>query len=293
MTYLFRIDLGDGAPRLARGESAEAPSELLPDDLTLDGLLADTAETFGSAVREASAAGPVPDGFVLLPPVESQEVWGSGVTYLRSRDARTEESKLDADVYERVYEAARPEVFFKSAGWRVRGPGDAIAVRADSDWNAPEPELALILAPDMRVVGLTIGNDVSSRRIEGDNPLYLPQAKIYDGSCALGPSILVTDAPPPSVGIRMEIVRDGAVSFSGHASTSQMRRSFDELASCLGWALAFPFGAVLLTGTGIVPPPSLTLRRGDLVRIWMDGLGVLENPVVEVGSATPIGEPPA
>jgi 2-dehydro-3-deoxy-D-arabinonate dehydratase len=283
MTYLFRIDPGDGRPTLAVGESAEAPIRLLPAEVTLDRLLGGTAESFVATFPEGMGVGPVPRRYIVLPPIESQEVWGSGVTYLRSRDARAEESKLDADVYERVYDAERPELFFKSAGWRARGPGQPIGVRADSAWNAPEPELALILASDMAIVGLTIGNDVSSRSIEGDNPLYLPQAKIYDGSCALGPSILVTDAIPPAIGIHMEIVRDGALSFSAEASTSQMRRSFDELGSYLGRALAFPHGAVLLTGTGIVPPSSFTLRAGDVVRIRMEGLGILENPVVEVG----------
>jgi 2-dehydro-3-deoxy-D-arabinonate dehydratase len=279
---LYRLELPDGTVRLARGEPETGPTELLPRDLSIDAMLGDSAESFASTLIRASSGGPAPDGCALRAPLESQEVWGAGVTYLRSKDAREQESLQNADLYGRVYEAERPEVFFKSPGWRVRGSGQSVAVRADSPWNAPEPELALVLSADMQIAGFSIGNDVSSRSIEGENPLYLPQAKIYDGSCALGPSIVTVEGPAASFRIRMEVVRAGLVAFSGETSTERMKRSFDELISCLGEALGFPVGAVLLTGTGIVPGRTFTLEAGDLVRIAIDGLGTLENSVVEV-----------
>jgi 2-dehydro-3-deoxy-D-arabinonate dehydratase len=280
---LSRVRLPGGAVRLARGEPGTGPTELLPAELSIDAMLAGTAEFLRATLRSAPGDGPVPDGAVLRAPVESQEVWGAGVTYLRSRRAREEESEHDSSVYGRAYEAARAEVFFKATGWRVRGAGEAIAVRADSSWNAPEPELALVLTAGLEIAGFTIGNDVSSRSIEGENPLYVPQAKIYDGSCALGPSIVVDPDHGPPFSIRMDVLRDGSVAFEGATTTERMKRSFDELVSCLGTALRFPVGAFLLTGTGIVPERSFTLRPGDTVRIAVEGLGVLENPVVEVG----------
>jgi 2-dehydro-3-deoxy-D-arabinonate dehydratase len=221
---------------------------------------------------------------VLLAPVESQEVWAAGVTYLRSRDARRRESGAEETAYDRVYEAERPELFFKSPGWRVRGSGEPIGVRRDSMWNAPEPELALVIAADLSVAGLSIGDDVSSRSIEGENTLYLPQAKIYEGSCALGPCIVPIGLLPSSLAVRMSIARDGAVVTEGETSTDRLRRTFEELASFLGRALEFPTGVVLLTGTGIVPPDEFSLQPGDVVRIEIEGLGVLENPVVAVGA---------
>jgi 2-dehydro-3-deoxy-D-arabinonate dehydratase len=280
-TGLYRIELPDGSVRLARGEPETGPTDLLPGDLSIDGMLGDTAESFISTLVSAPSDMKVPAGYVPRAPVQSQEIWGAGVTYLRSKDAREQESTLDADVYGRVYEAERPEVFFKSPGWRVRGPGQPIAVRADSPWNAPEPEFALVLSAEMQIAGWSIGNDVSSRSIEGENPLYLPQAKIYDGSCALGPSIVVADGHPPAFPISMEVLRQGSVVFFGETSTDRMKRSFDELIACLGKALRFPAGVVLLTGTGIVPDPPFSLQPGDLVRIAIDGVGTLENPVVE------------
>jgi 2-dehydro-3-deoxy-D-arabinonate dehydratase len=280
---LFRIRLPGGSVRLARGAPETGPAEMLPADLSIDTMLGGTADSFRATLRSAPGDGPVSDGAALCPPVESQEVWGAGVTYLRSRRAREEESELDSSVYGRAYAAERAEVFFKSAGWRVRGPGEPIAVRADSSWNAPEPELALVLSASLEVVGFTIGNDVSSRSIEGENPLYVPQAKIYDGSCALGPSIVIDPDHGPPFDIRMEVLRDDSVVFTGATTTERMKRSFDELVACLGTALGFPVGAFLLTGTGIVPGRSFTLRPGDTVRIAVDGLGVLKNPVVEVG----------
>jgi 2-dehydro-3-deoxy-D-arabinonate dehydratase len=218
-----------------------------------------------------------------LAPVESQEIWAAGVTYRRSRDARIEES-VEPSPYDRVYESERPELFHKSPGWRAVGDGAPIGVRADSEWNVPEPELALVLDASMEIVGYTIGNDVSSRTIEGENTLYLPQAKTYDRSCAIGPAIIPASSITPPLGIGMEIVRDEETVYDGNTSTEAIARSFDDLTSHLGRALSFPVGAVLLTGTGIVPDPPFTLLPGDEVRISIDGLGTLANPVVRVGS---------
>jgi len=280
---LYRVRVLDGSVRLARGAPDTGPSDLLPAGVSLDELLAGTAESFRTTALSAPGDGPVPDGAAVLAPVESQEVWGAGVTYLRSRLGREEESELDASIYGRVYAAERPEVFFKSTGWRVRGPGEPIGVRADSSWNAPEPELALVLTAGLEIAGFTIGNDASSRSIEGENPLYLPQAKIYDGSCSLGPSIVVDPDPGPPFDIRMTVLRNGSVAFEGDTTTERMKRSFDELAACLGTALGFPVGAVLLRGAGIVPDRDFTLMPDDVVRIEVAGLGVLENPVALAG----------
>jgi len=214
----------------------------------------------------------------IVAPIATQEVWAAGVTYLRSRDARVEEA-IEATPYDRVYDAERPELFCKSAGWRVRGPGETIAVRGDSTWDVPEPELTLVLDRAARIVGYTIGNDVSSRSIEGENTLYLPQAKTYDGSCAIGPAIVPATQIEPPFTIRMTIERDGDRVYDDSTSTAEMRRSFGELATHLGQALSFPVGAFLLTGTGIVPDPPFTLEAGDVVTIAIDGLGVLTNIV--------------
>jgi 2-dehydro-3-deoxy-D-arabinonate dehydratase len=218
----------------------------------------------------------------VLAPIGSQEVWAAGVTYWRSRTARIEESK-DAGggtFYDRVYEAERPELFFKAAPWRVRGPGQPIRVRRDARWSVPEPELALVISPRGTIVGYTIGNDVSSRDIEGENPLYLPQAKVYDGSCALGPAVLVAESPlGPATTIGLRILRDGGAAFEGTTTLEQMRRRPEELAEWLYRETSFPDGAILLTGTGVVPPDDFTLRSGDEVRIEIQGIGVLVNRV--------------
>jgi 2-dehydro-3-deoxy-D-arabinonate dehydratase len=218
----------------------------------------------------------------IVAPVESQEVWAAGVTYLRSREARAEEA-ADATPYDLVYVAERPELFFKSPGWRVRGAGEPIAIRADSRWNTPEAELALVLDAEMRIAGYTIGDDVSSRSIEGENPLYLPQAKVYDGSCALGPCIVPSEEVRSPFSITLEVFRGGEVMYRGTTSTERMMRSFVELASYLGRALEFPAGAVLLTGTGLVPDAPFSLASGDVANISIEGLGVLQNPVTSVG----------
>jgi 2-dehydro-3-deoxy-D-arabinonate dehydratase len=283
MRALFRVRTSNGDVRLARGDSIEGPRSLLPIAVTLDDALATGGDL---AALLAEATDPVPDGSTVLAPIETQEVWAAGVTYERSRVARIEES-VSADPYDLVYVADRPELFLKAPGWRVRGPGQPIGIRADSDWNVPEPELALVVDARLRVAGYTIGNDVSSRSIEGRNTLYLPQAKVYDGACALGPCIVpASDATAP-FDIEVEIERDGDHVFEGRTSTAEMRRSFDELVAFLGAALTLPVGAILLTGTGVVPDADVTLRPGDVVRIRIEGLGTLENRVQVVGH--PVG----
>lgn len=219
---------------------------------------------------------------VLLAPLESQEVWACGVTYERSRDARMRESS-QASVYDLVYDADRPEVFFKATPARVVGPGAAVVIRADSGWDVPEPELALVLNSALEIVGYTIGNDVSSRAIEGQNPLYLPQAKTYVGCCALGPTIALAWEVPDALAltIRLTITRDGAVVYTDEVGTNRLHRTFADLIDYLGRDNAFPHGAVLLTGTGIIPPDDFTLHPHDTVQIAIDGLGLapLENTV--------------
>ena len=216
----------------------------------------------------------------LLAPVVSQEIWAAGVTYRRSREARSEESG-DRDVYDRVYGAVRPELFYKGNRLRVVGHREPIRVRADSAWNVPEPELTLVLNPAGNLVGYTIGNDVSSRDIEGDNPLYLPQAKVYDGGCALGPGILVTRTPLTEAAIVLRIERGGKVVFEGQTDFSLMKRSADELAEYLFRECRFPSGVFLMTGTGVVPDGNFTLMPADRVLIAIEPIGVLENVVAD------------
>ena len=216
----------------------------------------------------------------LRPPLEGQEVWAAGVTYHRSREARMEESQREADVYDRVYQAARPELFFKATPQRVVGHGGAVRIRADSDWNVPEAELALAINREGRIFGYSIGNDMSSRSIEGDNPLYLPQAKIYDGSCALGPCLLVADEPLlPSTEIALRITRNGAEVHRGSTRLSQMKRAPEELVEYLYRENSFPDGCYLLTGTGIVPAREFTLAVGDEIEITIEPIGMLSNRV--------------
>jgi 2-dehydro-3-deoxy-D-arabinonate dehydratase len=278
---LFKLRLPDGSIRLARGDVGSGPEELLGPEVSLDELLGRDPAALLEALRDGSTAGSAARARVLAP-VESQEVWAAGVTYERSRNARMEESS-EPSVYDHVYDSVRPELFFKSPGWRVRGPGEAIGVRADSTWDVPEPELALVLTAGLEVAGYVIGNDMSSRSIEGENPLFLPQAKVYDGSCALGPCIVPAGEVEPPFEIRLRVMRGGATVVDDRASSGRLRRSFAELAGHLGSALTFPVGAILLTGTGVVPDPDFTLRDGDEVRVGIEGLGELSNPVVQVG----------
>jgi 2-dehydro-3-deoxy-D-arabinonate dehydratase len=230
-----------------------------------------------------TTAGPIDDDVVgLLPPVDGlTEVWAAGVTYRRSRDARIEES-AEPDPYERVYSADRPELFFKSAAWRVSGPGDPVAIRSDSTVDVPEPELAVVVTASGEIAGYTLCNDMSSRSIEGENPLYLPQAKVYAGACALGPGIVITrDMPDPGrVVIRLRVCRDGEELFTGSTDTGQLVRSLSDLVRWLYAELQFPHGAVLSTGTGIVPELGFTLEPGDVVTVSADEIGELTNPVV-------------
>ena len=215
----------------------------------------------------------------LLPPIEPhQEVWACGVTYLRSREARMEESDV-ADVYERVYDAERPEVFFKSLGWRAKGHNQPVRIRQDSSWDVPEPELTLVLNAAGEILGHTAGNDMSSRSIEGENPLYLPQAKTYDGSCALGPGIMLSENPQLSqLPIQLEIERNDMTVFSGDANTNQMKRSPQELADWLMREVSFPQGVFLMTGTCLVPEDDFTLQVDDKLTVSVGEL-TLENQV--------------
>ena len=277
---------GDATPRV--GLLADnAISELGADGsvLSIDQLLTLPAAELRSALAGADLKNqPVHlrGDCTLLAPIQSQEVWACGVTYERSRDARMRESS-QATVYDLVYDAARPEVFFKATPGRVVGPGDEVVIRADSGWDVPEPELALVLNSALEIVGYTIGNDVSSRAIEGENPLYLPQAKTYKACCALGPAIaLAWDVDDPrALTVRLTITRDGATAFSGDVSTARLHRTFADLVEYLGRDNEFPHGVVLLTGTGIIPADDFTLQPGDLVQIAIDGLGLapLENTV--------------
>jgi 2-dehydro-3-deoxy-D-arabinonate dehydratase len=215
-----------------------------------------------------------------LSPVDEQDIWAAGVTYERSRTARQEEAVDGGDIYARVYVAERPELFFKAHGRAVVGIGAEVGIRRDAIWSVPEPELALVINPALEVVGFTIGNDMSSRDIEGANPLYLPQAKMYTASCALGPGVLLQSGDQwLDTTIRIAIERDRHTVFAGEVHTSRIKRSVSELVEHLGRCMGFPQGVVLLTGTGIVPPNEFTLAVGDLIRITIDGIGTLENKV--------------
>jgi 2-dehydro-3-deoxy-D-arabinonate dehydratase len=224
------------------------------------------------------------DTVQLRTPVEAQEVWAAGVTYLRSKEARMVESEFSATAYDRVYDAVRPEIFFKSLPGKVVSPGKPVGIRKDARWNVPEPELALVINSLGKIVGFTIGNDMSSRDIEGENMLYLPQAKIYTGSCAVGPWIVVglTEDDARQWSIHLEILRNGKTVFTGETRVDKIKRRFDDLVDYLFRSQNFPYGAVLLTGAGIVPPDSFTLEANDTVRINISGVGTLENPVAVV-----------
>ena len=224
------------------------------------------------------------DEVQLCAPVDDQEVWAAGVTYARSKTARMEESKMSASAYDLVYEAERPELFFKALPHKVSGPADPVGIRADARWSVPEPELALVLNSRGKLVGCTIGNDMSSRDIEGENLLYLPQAKIYNHSCALGPWIQVgvSEAEARQWAVRLSIERAGKTVFAGETTIDRIKRRFDELGEYLFRSQSFPGGAILLTGTGIIPPDDFSLQADDLVAIEISGIGWLRNRVVVV-----------
>ena len=252
--------------------------------VSLDSLLQlSNPEEFLKAMLCAVRSSPLPTAEELMAPIGSQEVWASGVTYYRSRNARMEESK-DAgggNFYDRVYTAERPELFFKAVAHRVVGTQKPVRIRRDATWSVPEPELTLVVNAHGQIVGYTIGNDMSSRDIEGENPLYLPQAKVYDGSCALGPAILITDHPlQPHTMIEMQIYRAGVVAFSGSITLSEIKRDFKTLVEYLYREMTFPYGCFLMTGTGIVPPDSFTLQSKDEIRITIEPIGTLVNHVV-------------
>jgi 2-dehydro-3-deoxy-D-arabinonate dehydratase len=273
---LVRLDVGGEVGWAARTQVGDAPLRV-----GLDDLLRLSLSEARAAVESAGAAADL--GGTLLSPVDTQEVWGAGVTYEQSRAGRVEES-TEGGIYDRVYLAQRPEVFFKATAQRVVGDGQPVGIRADSPWNAPEPELGLVLNAGGEIFGYVVGDDVSSRSIEGENPLYLSQAKVYERSCALGPGILpVWAAPATPFHIALRVERGEAIAFEGSTSTANIVRRFEDLAAWLMAALAFPVGVVLLTGTGIVPNESFSLRAGDIVTIDIPGVGTLTNPVVLVG----------
>jgi 2-dehydro-3-deoxy-D-arabinonate dehydratase len=282
MTTLVHLRDGDRTRwAVRRQDDGRTVEAALPASLAE--LLALPLAEARSIVEAATNWQPATDDAQLLPPVDRQEVWAAGVTYLRSRDGRAEESS-HASMYDLVYDAERPEVFFKATPERVVPPGAPVGIRADSGWDVPEPEVGLVVNSRAEVFGYVAGNDVSSRSIEGENPLYLPQAKVYDRSCALGPGIVPawerSDAP---VRIAMRIQRDGQVVFEGTTSTADMHRSFAELVDWLFRAMDFPAGVVLLTGTGLVPGSDFTLHEGDSVVVDVAEVGVLTNPVIVVG----------
>ena len=235
-------------------------------------------------MQDSKPTGQDLDSLTLLAPVDRQEIWAAGVTYLRSKTARMEESDFSASAYDQVYDAPRPEIFFKSLPEKAVGPHEAVGIRKDAHWNVPEPELALIINAQGSIVGHTIGNDMSSRDIEGENLLYLPQAKMYDRSCSLGPWIVLgsDDATVRSWSIGVTITRSEEMVFSGDTSISQIKRSFQELADYLFRSQRFAHGAVLMTGTGVVPNDDFTLEQGDVVTIDISGIGSLTNPVIRV-----------
>ena len=280
MTALWRV-VWPGGVRLAVGPPDGGPTEALPPQTSIDVLLNGAAEF--SEYRGLPTQ-PLPHGVKPPAPLEGQEVWASGVTFIESRYARESESR-SPDFYRDVYFASRPELFFKAAPGTVVGPGEEVGVRVDSKWDVPEPELGLVVDADGQVVAFTLGNDVSSRSIEGANPLYLPQAKVYDASCAVGPCLVPVDEAPPlnDMVIRIEIERNGVVVYKGESSLSRLKRSPEELVRWLFAARSFPRGVVLLTGTGIVPPSDFTLQEGDVVSVEAPGLGRLRNTTRRVG----------
>lgn len=270
MSYLTKHHTAAGARWACDGR-------LLPVDFELGRLLALPAAGMAASL-EAAGAGASADGTWLAPLDDTTEVWAAGVTYLRSREAREAESSV-RDVYSKVYEAERPEIFFKAIGWRVAGHGMPIRIRADSHWNVPEPELTLVINSRGEIAGYCAGNDVSSRDIEGENPLYLPQAKVYNGSCALGPGIMLRGADElQDLPVTLVVTRAGRPIVEGATRTSQLKRRLQDLAGYLGRELAFPRGVLLMTGTGIVPPDGFSLQHGDVVRVTVGEL-LLENEV--------------
>ena len=283
---ICRFTHGDSAVRLGLAADEATVADLTPAGITTLRSVLEAADPV--ALLRSAARGPLPRhalaAVILRAPVERQEVWAAGVTYLRSKAARMEESDFSATAYDRVYAADRPEIFFKALAEKVAAPGEAVGIRRDARWSVPEPELALVLNSRGELVGCTIGNDMSSRDIEGENLLYLPQAKTYDRSCALGPWIVLgaTEGAARAWDVRLDIQRNGRTVFTGATSIGQIKRGFAELAGYLFRSQTFVHGAILLTGTGIVPPDDFTLHAGDVVGIEISGIGRLQNTVALV-----------
>lgn len=250
---------------------------------TLADLIAASSPIAATNSLQTESAITIDDSIRWLPPIDSQEVWAAGVTYKRSQTARMEESEAAASCYDRVYNADRPELFFKATPHRVAGHGQPLRIRADATWNVPEPEITLVINPAMKIVGLTVGNDMSSRDIEGENPLYLPQAKCYDQCAGLGPWVTLLEQLPSaaSLGVDLKIIRDGQTVFDQQTSGGEMARTFEDLVGWLAKDNSFPAGAFLMTGTGIVPTSDFTLLPGDVVNITIDGVGTLSNPIIQ------------
>ena len=258
-----------------------------PDPIAVLRLAAEGAGSAdGPSLASLAAAAAEPGTALLLAPIDLQEVWAAGVTYMRSRVARMEESEGAARFYDLVYDADRPELFFKATASRVAGPNTPVCIRRDATWNVPEPEVGLVLSSTLRIIGYTIGNDMSSRDIEGENPLYLPQAKVYQRACGLGPAILLDDQPGEhrELAVKITIERDGQAAYTGEITTAQMKRRFAELVGWLGRDNVFPHGAILLTGTGLVPGSEFTLAPGDRVSITVPEIGTLTNTVALTAS---------
>lgn len=284
---LAKVRLADGSVRVASVEDQSV--RLL--DLSRSATIHCLADILNEADPPALArfliddtSEPLPAGAVrFLAPIDSQEVWAAGVTYKRSQIARMEESESGASHYDKVYTAPRPEIFYKGNARRTSGPGEPVRVRADSRWTVPEPEFTLVVSPKGKLVGYTIGNDMSARDIEGENPLYLPQAKVYNQCCALGPCILLADQPldRDSTKVILTIHRAGREAFKGETHIGMIVRGWDELIGWLTRENDIPDGAFLLTGTGVVPPDDFTLEEGDSVSIEITGIGTLTNPVVK------------
>ncbi|MGI6366999.1 MAG: fumarylacetoacetate hydrolase family protein [Anaerolineae bacterium] len=296
---LCRFRLGDQPAHLGyirQGQLVDLTASGDPQYASLgDWLLAASGRAAAaSAALEGAAAACQPlgavealleQGLTLLAPIDRQEVWACGVTYEMSRSARMRESR-EPTIYEKVYDAERPEIFFKATPQRVVGPGEAVGIRADSTWDVPEAELTLLVTPALEIVGYTVGNDMSSRSIEGENPLYLPQAKVYDRCCALGPVVVLAEAVDPlNLPITCRIEREGATVFSGETHTRLIHRPLAELIHYLGRCNTFAAGVLVMTGTGVVPPDTFTLREGDTISLTIGQLGTLTNPV----TVLPIG----
>lgn len=279
----FKSDDGNDSVAIVQ-DNALFPLSLKPPFLTLADILhSENPQKVASGLRQQDSSSISLQTAMLLPPIDRQEVWAAGVTYKRSKTARMEESEAAASCYDRVYVSDRPELFLKATPNRVSGDGQQLRIRSDSKWDVPEPELTLVVNPRQEIVGYTIGNDMSSRDIEGENPLYLPQAKVYRQCCGLGPWISLPDEMPDTkvIGISLSIKRSGVEVFSGNTSIAEMARGLTDLVSWLCREDVFPDGVFLLTGTGIVPGSDFTLAANDEVSISIDGIGTLTNTIVQ------------